>query len=437
MNVPSIRQCFGGWILTSRRAPGLMAACLALATCVGAVTQAQAQTNSSRSGAAISGGGPSGRFLSHGDQAYRIVRATEYESESSTGSDLPFTSAETISLPTSIRSAEPIMGTGVALSSCSSCSGGSHGVYHAACGGSCGGACRSCGACGGADGCPRCECYIYGSLEVLHMRRENDNCVSSSPDYCLTGCDHELGTRLTIGGVPDCVQGCEVTFLGVFEWDRVGYLSDPNGGIDTYLFAIAPFTDAQLSAFSNATEQAQIYDAQYWSVEANRTYVGWEVAKLLSGIRYIDYQEDYSILSRTATETGFLHSEVDNQMIGYQLGMDLLYPVCHNTYVDFRGRAGVYANFIDYDLLIENAGSRVVAINDDSTKLAGQLEIGMGLRYEFCRMVAVRCGAELWYLTGVATAPDQVDNGILSRYNVEGHDDFLVAGFNYGIELRY
>ena len=97
----------------------------------------------------------------------------------------------------------------------------------------------------------------------------------------------------------------------------------------------------------------------------------------------------------------------------------------------------MYANFIDYDLRVVNAGATVVTINDDSTKLAGQFELGMGLRYEFNRLLAVRCGAELWYLTGMATAPDQVNSGILSRYNVKGHDDFLIAGFNYGIELRY
>jgi hypothetical protein len=242
---------------------------------------------------------------------------------------------------------------------------------------------------------------------------------------------------LTLGGVPDCVQGCEVTFLGVFEWDRFGSRFDANGEIDSYLYPVDPITESQLSGFRNAIEQEQVYDAQFWSIEANQTYVGWEVAKLLCGVRYMDYQEDYLILSRNATETGFLLSEVDNQMLGYQLGMDLLYPLCRNTYVDFRGRIGVYANFIDYDLLVENAGSTVVAINDDSTKLAGQFEIGSGIRYEFNRLLAIRFGAELWYLTGVATAPDQVDSGILSRYNVQGGDDFLVAGFNYGIELRY
>jgi hypothetical protein len=272
---------------------------------------------------------------------------------------------------------------------------------------------------------------------VLSMRKTGSRRFSASPDFLLDRYDEEVGSRLTIGYVPDCVSGYEFSYTGRFQWDRAASATDAAGGLGTLLFAVAPVVPANLSAFNNATAQAQFETSEYWSLEASNTKVGWDVAKLICGLRYISYDEDFTILSQTATESGFLRSAVENQLIGFQVGMDLLYPVCRNTYTDLRARAGVYANFIDLDLRVINAGTTTAALLDDSTKLAGQLEFGSGLRYQFCEMLSVRGGFDLWYLSGVAAARDQFRDGILARREVRGKDDFLVVGLSLGAVFRY
>lgn len=290
---------------------------------------------------------------------------------------------------------------------------------------------------GMGSACPTCEPYWYGSIEALNMRRTRSGRFSESPDFFLSGFDYQWAPRVTIGAVPDCVHGYEVSFTGQFNWDRAGYFADPSGGIGTILVAIPPVNQADLSAFDNAIEKAQIFKSQYWSMEASNTMVGWDVAKLISGLRYISYDETFSVFSRNATETGFLRSDINNQLFGYQVGIDLLYPICHKTYTDLRARAGVYANFVDLNFQVINAGSTTALLIDESTKLAGQVELGSGIRYEFSQALSIRGGFELWYIDGIASAKDQFSGGILARRSVRAKDDFLVAGWNVGAEFRY
>ncbi len=251
-------------------------------------------------------------------------------------------------------------------------------------------------------------------------------------------CNMSGAPRLTIGHVPDCVHGYEFSFTGAFEWDREGVQVDPAGGIGTLLFAVPPVDPAGLSAFSNATAKAQYYKTQYWSIEMSNTNVGWDIMKLVCGFRYINYDENFTVISQNvANEVGLLRSDIKNQMLGYQLGLDLLYPVCHNTYTDFRARAGFYANFIDLNFQVLNAGSTTVLMLDDAIDIAGQFEFGSGIRYQCNDGLSFRTGFELWYLTGLATAKNQFSNGIVASQTVRASDDFFVAGLSFGAEYRY
>jgi hypothetical protein len=238
--------------------------------------------------------------------------------------------------------------------------------------------------------------------------------------------------------VPDCVQGYEFSYAGRFSFDRGGFQSDPAGEIQTLLRAVPPLQQSDLSAFSNATAKAQRYNGEYWSFDVNRAMVGWDIAKLLLGVRYIDYDENFTAISRNlSNEIGLLRSDIDNRMLGVQVGMDLLYPICRNVYTDFRGRAGLYANFVDLDFAVFNADRLTALLLDDTTKIAANLEIGSGVRYQFTERFSIRTGIELWYIDGVASARDQFSSGIVARRSVRASDDITVVGFNFGADLRY
>ncbi len=138
--------------------------------------------------------------------------------------------------------------------------------------------------------------------------------------------------------------------------------------LGTLLSPGLPVAAADLSAFSNADLQYQTYTADYWSLEVNRTLVGWDVAKLLAGVRYISYEEQYAYYSQNATEAGLLLSDVDNQMFGLQVGMDLLYPISNPHTRTSESRLGGFINFADSNVFLDNAGNRVLATGDDGTE---------------------------------------------------------------------
>ncbi len=383
-------------------------------------------------------------ILSVGQQDYRVVPADQYGSTSAKKEARPVTSRQAeaiastipdanVAFKQAVASADDFGANSVAPASCTSCETDRPDSMQA----KLSKACNSCGAPGGAFGCIQCDSYFYGSVEAIHVDRNNDDTATISSRYGLSGFKEEMGTRITVGRIPNCVRGWEGTFTGIINWNSVGSLEAPIFLIQSNLFAVDPVGEEDISAFNNATLQSAEYDARYWSAEINRTYVGWEVAKMICGVRYIDFEESYFVYSENATENGFINSDIDNRLLGLQVGMDLTYPLLKKVYADFRGRAGAYANFMDLDLAVINDNEWAAGIEDKSVKAAGQFELAIGLRYEVTKKLSVKCGAEVWYLTGIGTAFDQLDNGIMGRGSVEGHDDLVSTALTYGAELRF
>ena len=292
--------------------------------------------------------------------------------------------------------------------------------------------------------CAPCEPFWYASIETLFMERQGGS-YSASPDFDMNGYDFEAIPRLTIGCVPDCINGCELTFTGVAEWKQSGSASDPAGGIGTFLTTVSPFAASDITAFTNSTDQTASLEAQYWSIEANRTMVGYDVARCLCGVRYIDYRETYNYEAEdantpggiTPTVLGSLNSETKNHLIGGQIGIDLLYPICRRGYTDFRARAGVFANFADMNFDFRNNLDTALFVDDDKITVSGLVEIAGGLRFQVTECISIRAGGELWWLGGLATATDQFRNRIGGISKVRTGSDFFVAGGTVGAEFRY
>ena len=382
---------------------------------------------------------PARNSITVGDRSYRVVSAEDYANSSV--KKLP---APPAVKPTQTKNlAEPASQRLVATNSneanasttadCNACEPGDSSSMQA----QLSKACNSCGTPGGAYGCLRCESYFYGVAEAIHVDRDNADTDTISSRYGLSGFEMEMGTRITVGRVPNCFRGWEGTFTGIVNWNSSGGLEAPIFLIQSNLEPIAPVSANDISAFNNATIQTANYDARYWSAELNRTYVGWEVAKMICGVRYIDFEEEYNVFSENDTESGSIYSDIDNKLLGLQVGVDLTYPVLRKAYIDFRGRAGVYANFLDLDLAVINDNEWAAGINDKTVEAAGQFELGIGLRYEVTPKLSLKCGAELWYLTGIGTAYDQLNNGIMGRNSVEGYDELVNAVFTYGADIRF
>ena len=258
-----------------------------------------------------------------------------------------------------------------------------------------------------------------------------------------SGCPASIsngGPRVTVGYVPDCVHGYEASFTGPIEWERETVARDAAGGLNALFVPGNPLPATDLDNFYNGVIQQQRHESEYFSVEASKVWVGWDAAKLLIGARYIDLEENYFYLSQNnIAETGVVVSDTSNQMFGLQVGLDLQQPIGRITYADFRGRAGAYYNFAESDVNIQNDGSFVVFNHQEDEDFAGVFEVGSGIRYQLGPMLTVRYGAEVWYMTGLATATDQLDFSIAptTGSQLRNDDDLFFYGLTFGGELRY
>lgn len=314
---------------------------------------------------------------------------------------------------------------------CSSCSGGGYGGYQGYNTGKLGMGGNACG--------PICNPYLYTSVEALYMTNNQVGNYSLSPNFGLSDYDYQFGIRAFVGIVPDCRNGMEFGFIGPFNWTQNAVLNGP--GIGTFLFPQAPVTAANLAPFSNATQQTQNYDTEYFSLEANRTLIGWEICKFLIGMRYLDYKDDYLYTSTSAAGTGSLFSNATNRMIGAQIGAEMTYPLSCKLWSDFRGKAGVYGDFAETQVRLRTNTAAPLFLNnrDDDVEVAGLIEFGGGLRYYITDDLHIRGGAELWYLTGIATANSQFDNRVFQTIGrrTNTNDDVFMAGVNLGAELKF
>ncbi|MDA8744694.1 hypothetical protein N9N28_08685 [Rubripirellula amarantea] len=442
MKIHSFHPCSQSVHQNASRVTRLLMICGAAFMGLASSSEAMAQSSSgSQGGNAVRNG-----LFTHGGEDYRVVDTASYR-----------TSADQ-------KEQSAIKQVGLlqhASGHCSSCGTSS-------CGGSCGtismatGTCGSCGtSCGGrcghrvsglscngafANSCEPCSPYRYASVEAMYFKRDNDD-FSLSPNFGMDGFDYEWAPRITIGMVGDCVHGYEASFVGPLEWQQRGNDASATDSIGTFfgrtLVGNAATTlGTDLSFLTDASVADQRLSAEYYSLEASKTLVGWEMAKLLIGGRYINYDEDYlyAATSGTSGQTGNLNISTDNQLIGVQIGADLLFPISRHGFSDTRMRAGVYANNASTDQSIVKSTGYSIADSDSSTEIAGMFELGTGVRYQLGEILSVRAGAELWYLTGVATADSQASftaAQLTQRQGVQAEDDILFTGLSVGAELRY
>ncbi|OYP38492.1 hypothetical protein [Rhodopirellula sp. MGV] len=306
---------------------------------------------------------------------------------------------------------------------------------------SCYGGCNSCGNFPLANPCGTpCDPYWYVNAEAVYVQRTGNDGYSLIRNQELDDFELQLAPRITIGSLPNCVNGYEFTFTGPIESDRYLVAADAANNLNTVLYgsdtdatdAIDPFTDASLQTLS--------YNSDYWSAELNRTMVGWDVAKVLFGGKFIRIEEDliYTSEKQTAGSYADLTSRPENSIAALQAGLDLMYPVRPHLYTDFRGRVGAYINFAESNVRLSNTGNSLIHNVRDDEEFGGFFELGLGMRYQLGEILTIRAMGEMWYLSDVATATGQVDYSV-SRYlgtKVE-FDDIFYLGVSVGAELKF
>lgn len=288
-----------------------------------------------------------------------------------------------------------------------------------------------------------CDVTFYARYESMWLDREGDDFFSLSRNSFLSDFEYEWAGRYTVGHLSDCVNGWEASYVGPFDWQRGNVVTGTN--LQSNLSTPPPaggYTAADIDAFNNATTHSQNWRAQLNSFELNRRWWVWDVLSTMIGVRYIDYEEDFSFFSSGSTAaggSGLLLESVDNEMIGVQIGGDLMYPMSLRSNVGFKGKAGVYANFAERRAFLNNAGTLLINAGDSDTDVAGLLEFGVFTNYHIVPSIRLTAGYEFWWMPGMATIPEQ-QPGIITPATgttVFLDDDVFLHGASVGAEILF
>lgn len=287
-----------------------------------------------------------------------------------------------------------------------------------------------------------CDVSWYLNYEALWLRREGDDRFTLTRFARLPKFDYELGEfggRVTAGRLFDCHNGVEAVYTGPYEWNRQ-VARNVVGNVDSVFVPSGGYDATTINAFNDADRHVQAWQARLNSYEVNRTWWTWDVVQTLVGLRYVDYQEDYSLsTTRAGVGEGFLLENIRNRAVGPQIGGQLFRPASLRTSYGVRGKAAALANFNSGNTFMTNAGNLVLDAGDNSVDFAGLIEMGAFVNYQVVPSVRLTAGYEFWYLPQFATVPEQG----LSRINpgtgtsISNEDDLFLHGGSVGVQILY
>ncbi|XZE55639.1 hypothetical protein SH139x_001659 [Planctomycetaceae bacterium SH139] len=286
-----------------------------------------------------------------------------------------------------------------------------------------------------------CQPGYYSVVDMLYMQRTGGSGFTRAFGYSFDDYEWEFAPRVTWGRRFDCVDGYEFVFAGLLDWEDTIF-----GTTQDSVF-IAPVLPANIfdavQRFNNADRQFQSRRASYDSFEFSRTYTGWDVARIMVGLRGIMYDEDYAFGAED-TVTGdsvLLQQNTDNLLIGPQVGLQLFYPLGLRVYTDTTIKGAILLNFAESDTRLNVAAPTAVVLNSsaDETELAGMIEIGSKLGINLTDSLSATIGYDFWYLSGLAEAGSQVSRNLspATGFGINVDDDIFIHGVNAGLQFVY
>lgn len=293
-----------------------------------------------------------------------------------------------------------------------------------------------------------CPCWTVLAEAIFFKRDEPRNFGltypgSNDPSVLNTNdLDYRFmpGVRLTISKMCCCDSGWEASYFGIQNWSETASVTDPNRGLDSFLRQGIP----NIPNFRNAFRQTLTEGTDLHSFEINkRRYINnggpWE-ASILGGFRYFYLSDNLQFLSNDVdpaidpTDIGLYTAKTRNNLVGGQIGGVLTRWLGDNFNINFKLKAGLFANFAEQNSHLLNQQPLVppsvdVYSHATKTSLATVIETGVFGNWLFANNWGVRGGYDVFIFSGLALAPSQLDNTANTFYHTAyiNADDSLVA----------
>jgi hypothetical protein len=226
------------------------------------------------------------------------------------------------------------------------------------------------------------------------------NVVLSTADLSFP---FQVGPRITLGHEFDSGYAFEGSYFGIFNWkDTLTATGAGNLNLPGDLAL-----DGQL-AFVGADQVSITYKSQVNNGELNLLRNFGNISGLI-GFRYFELGESLNIVATDAVDgTGFYDVNAYNNLFGFQGGAKISQG-CGKWSYDLIGKAGVYGNSISSSQSVVDAGFPLRNVRNTGKHVAFLGELGLNGNYQFSQNWFLRGGYQVYWINGVALAPEQLD----------------------------
>lgn len=151
---------------------------------------------------------------------------------------------------------------------------------------------------------------------------------------------------------------------------------------------------------------------------------------MLVGIRYFD-QNDYGQLSNLTNDI-FVGCETDNNMLGFQLGLELIDQHCTWNW-GVNGKIAPMYNWSDRTY----TGTGINPVKGCEGQLGGLADVGLWVNYRFTKRWTGRFQYNIMWITGVAQATSQIVQGVNNRYAIDNDTTEFMQGLTLSMEYAW
>jgi hypothetical protein len=256
------------------------------------------------------------------------------------------------------------------------------------------------------------------------------NVVLSTTDLSVP---FQVGPRITLGHEFDATYSFEASYFGIFNWkDTLNATGANNLNLPGDLGLVAG------SAFFGADQATITYDSQVNNGELNLLHNYGNISCLI-GFRYFELGEHMNIVFNDVVDgTGSYDLNAYNNLFGLQGGARLV-QACGNWSYDLTGKAGVFGNSISSSQQVIDAATTVRSVRTTGEQVAFLGELGLNGNYQFSQNWFLRGGYQVYWLDGVALAPEQLDftNTPTSGTNLNKTGSLFMQGAHAGLMARW
>ncbi len=238
------------------------------------------------------------------------------------------------------------------------------------------------------------------------------------------------GPRFRILRTDACGNAAEFIYLRAFNFRSQRTLQDPSSIFSRYepadLFGntTEAFRDASINLGSN-----------FQTFEANsRTTIGAGSLTFISGFRWLEFQEAFTMDTSLLTLQYDYASSVTNSLYGGQIGLDALLLTTPWLRINTWLKGGAYYNnAVQHTAYLSNVPIPA-SFQNSASKIpaAGSFvgEVGINGTLDITKSIGIRFGYTGFWLETIALATQQLSD----QRNVKPNAGTVLQGFNLGIE---